>query len=471
MATLETVNIEAVVEQTIPTITASMSNASYKGSAPIKGVDYWTEEDKKEIIEAAKQEVVVGAAGESAYEIAVDNGFEGTEEEWLESLRGSGPSFEIGTVTTVGSEESAEVTNGGTDKDIILNFEIPQGKQGIQGPAGKDGISPVATVQRTEDGVSIIITDGTGTTTATVKDGAQGKPGPAGAKGDKGDPGDTGPAGPAGKDGEKGETGDSGVYIGQTEPTDPDVNVWIDPNGQPSAVPASSVSFDDSTAQTGASNVQDAIDYLVENGSGGGGGTAADISFDNSGTGLAATNVQSALVEIENDQVGSEEVQDMIDENLTSYNRVNNPYYSLSIIRSTINSRLNDSYSVSSQTALTNALTEGKGNINSNNVISFSLPSTQFGDKKIYLWNSESHTVSQTYNTLTINSGDRFIKFSSDSYIYLTRRQFSADRNRIFSDSYYANTNSGLTAATVWDAIDELATKFNSLVDGNEVSY
>lgn len=316
MATLETVNIEAVVEQTIPTITASMSNASYKGSAPIKGVDYWTEEDKKEIIEAAKQEVVVGAAGESAYEIAVDNGFEGTEEEWLESLRGSGPSFEIGTVTTVGSEESAEVTNGGTDKDIILNFEIPQGKQGIQGPAGKDGISPVATVQRTEDGVSIIITDGTGTTTATVKDGAQGKPGPAGAKGDKGDPGDTGPAGPAGKDGEKGETGDSGVYIGQTEPTDPDVNVWIDPNGQPSAVPASSVSFDDSTAQTGASNVQDAIDYLVENGSGGGGGTAADISFDNAGTGLAATNVQAALVEINEDLVGSEEVQDMIYENL-----------------------------------------------------------------------------------------------------------------------------------------------------------
>lgn len=268
MATLETVNIEAVVEQTIPTITASMSNASYKGSAPIKGVDYWTEEDKKEIIEAAKQEVVVGAAGESAYEIAVNNGFEGTEEEWLESLRGSGPSFEIGTVTTVGSEESAEVTNGGTDKDIILNFEIPQGKQGIQGPAGKDGISPIVAVQRAEDGVSIIITDGTGTTTATVKDGAQGKQGPAGAdgaKGDKGDPGDTGSQGPTG---EKGETGDSGVYIGETEPTDPDVNVWIDPNGQPSAVSASSVSFDDTTAQTGTSNVQDAIDYLVQNGVG-----------------------------------------------------------------------------------------------------------------------------------------------------------------------------------------------------------
>lgn len=29
-----------------------------------------------------------GADGKSAYEIAVDNGFEGTEQEWLESLKG-----------------------------------------------------------------------------------------------------------------------------------------------------------------------------------------------------------------------------------------------------------------------------------------------------------------------------------------------------------------------------------------------
>ncbi len=30
-----------------------------------------------------------GADGKSAYEIAVDNGFDGTEEEWLESLKGA----------------------------------------------------------------------------------------------------------------------------------------------------------------------------------------------------------------------------------------------------------------------------------------------------------------------------------------------------------------------------------------------
>ena len=50
-----------------------------------------------------------GSAGKSAYEIAVDNGFEGTEVEWLASLKGEqGP-------------------QGGT------------GPQGVQGPPGADG--------------------------------------------------------------------------------------------------------------------------------------------------------------------------------------------------------------------------------------------------------------------------------------------------------------------------------------------
>ncbi len=47
-----------------------------------------------------------GADGKSAYDIAVDNGFEGTEEEWLESLRGP---------------------------------QGTRGPEGPQGPAGEDG--------------------------------------------------------------------------------------------------------------------------------------------------------------------------------------------------------------------------------------------------------------------------------------------------------------------------------------------
>ena len=39
--------------------------------------------------------------------------------------------------------------------------------------------------------------------------------------------GPQGPAGPAG------QPGQSGVYVGPEEPTDPDVNVWVDPDGEP----------------------------------------------------------------------------------------------------------------------------------------------------------------------------------------------------------------------------------------------
>lgn len=44
----------------------------------------------------------------------------------------------------------------------------------------------------------------------------------------RGDTGKTGSTGP------KGDTGSSGVYIGTSQPTDSNINVWIDPDGEPS---------------------------------------------------------------------------------------------------------------------------------------------------------------------------------------------------------------------------------------------
>lgn len=38
-----------------------------------------------------------------------------------------------------------------------------------------------------------------------------------------------------GPTGGKGETGNSGVYVGTSEPTDPEINVWIDPDGTTTA--------------------------------------------------------------------------------------------------------------------------------------------------------------------------------------------------------------------------------------------
>lgn len=55
--------------------------------------------------------------------------------------------------------------------------------------------------------------------------GPEGPEGPPGAPGEKGEKGDTGDRG------EKGEKGDSGVYVGETEPTDENISVWINPSG------------------------------------------------------------------------------------------------------------------------------------------------------------------------------------------------------------------------------------------------
>lgn len=59
--------------------------------------------------------------GQSAYEQAVANGFEGTEEEWLASL---GATITIGDVST-GDEIAIE--NVGTPHDAVLNFTLTDG--------------------------------------------------------------------------------------------------------------------------------------------------------------------------------------------------------------------------------------------------------------------------------------------------------------------------------------------------------
>ena len=95
-----------------------------------------------------------GQDGKSAYEIAVENGFEGTVEEWLDSLVGA-------------KGDKGDTGAAGQD-----------GKDGKDGQDGKDGV-----------------------------DGTDGKDGADGEKGDKGDQGDTGWTGSNGKPGQDGEDG------------------------------------------------------------------------------------------------------------------------------------------------------------------------------------------------------------------------------------------------------------------------
>lgn len=89
------------------------------GKTPIKGVDYYTDEEIASIKEEIAKEVTVGAKGEdgkSAYQIALDEGFEGSETDWLASLKG---------------KDGKDGING-TD-----------GKPGIDGTNGVDGKTPV----------------------------------------------------------------------------------------------------------------------------------------------------------------------------------------------------------------------------------------------------------------------------------------------------------------------------------------
>ena len=137
-------------------VQASMGNPTYRGPKPIKGEDYWTDEDKAEIIELAKEEIATGLDGKSAYAIAVSHGFVGTEEEWLASLKGeTGP-------------------------------EGPQGETGAtgeQGPKGEDGVSPQLTVTTGSEGATVTATDANGTTVALVRHGETGATGPKGNDG------------------------------------------------------------------------------------------------------------------------------------------------------------------------------------------------------------------------------------------------------------------------------------------------
>ncbi len=86
-------------------------------------------------------------------------------------------SIDVGITETVESFENAKVENVGTNKDVILNFKIPRGEQGIDGKIGPQGI-----------------------------------PGPKGEKGDMG---------PQGIKGEKGEQGPSTIQIGNIETIEP----------------------------------------------------------------------------------------------------------------------------------------------------------------------------------------------------------------------------------------------------------
>lgn len=157
--------------------------------------------------------------GDSAYDIAVDNGFEGTEVEWLESLIGKGLEFEWkGTQLGVRVEgetvykyvdlkgergKNIEFTWKGTELGVRIEGQTSYQYIDLKGPKGDTGYTGPQGIQGQ-----------TGDQGATGPQGATGEigsRGPQGIQGPKGDKGDTGPSGPQGIQGIKGDKGDQGA--------------------------------------------------------------------------------------------------------------------------------------------------------------------------------------------------------------------------------------------------------------------
>lgn len=89
---------------------------------------------------------IIGVDGASAYEVAVANGFTGTEPEWLTSLIGAdgeSATIQVGTTTTGAPGSAATVSNAGTESAAVFNFTIPRGDEGVAGTNGLPGITDV----------------------------------------------------------------------------------------------------------------------------------------------------------------------------------------------------------------------------------------------------------------------------------------------------------------------------------------
>ena len=113
-----------------------------------------------------------GTDGKSAYQIAVEQGYQGSESDWLSSLKGDkGDTGERGEKGDTGLQgERGE--KGETGQQGEQGPMGEKGEKGDAGVAGKDGFSPIANIVKDGSVITITITDKNGTTTVTLTEGA-----------------------------------------------------------------------------------------------------------------------------------------------------------------------------------------------------------------------------------------------------------------------------------------------------------
>ena len=116
-----------------------------------------------------------GAEGKSAYAIAVEHGYENSEDEWLLSLKGEkGDTGERGEKGETGQqgEQGPKGEKGDPGDRGLQGIPGEKGEKGDTGVAGKDGFSPIANIVKDGSVITITITDKNGTTTVTLTEGA-----------------------------------------------------------------------------------------------------------------------------------------------------------------------------------------------------------------------------------------------------------------------------------------------------------
>ena len=176
------------------------------------------------------EKTTIYAKGKSAYEIAVDYGFQGSMVDWMNGLKGekgdpgeqgaAGPAGEPGIAGPAGpkGDTGAQGPQGETGAQGPRGLTGPEGPQGVTGPRGLTGpegpqgptgaIGPKGDVgPKGDPGVQ----GPKGDTGATGPQGLKGDKGDPGLQGPKGDKGAAGEAGPMGPQGLKGDKGDQGV--------------------------------------------------------------------------------------------------------------------------------------------------------------------------------------------------------------------------------------------------------------------
>ena len=155
-----------------------------------------------------------GLDGKNAYDIALNNGFIGTQTQWLNSLVGAtgsiGQQGVKGDTGATGSQglKGDKGDTGAAGTAGAVGATGPQGPIGLTGPAGATGSQGIQGLKG--DTGATGIQGPQGLKGDPGADGAVGATGPQGIQGLKGDKGDAGIAGPAGSIGAIGPQGPAG---------------------------------------------------------------------------------------------------------------------------------------------------------------------------------------------------------------------------------------------------------------------